>query len=285
MSEHRRFARLLGVVVVSLLLPLALGVPEAAATSATDAETGGAETGGAETGGAETGDTETASSDDAIDPAELARLQLGAQVYTSSCSSCHQPGGVGLAGQYPPLLNNPHVADAAYVAEVIENGRQGPIEVLGESYDGVMPSFGTLADDEVDAVIGYLQNGLVVPGVAPGEQASGPVLATDLPSVSLLSSGLAFLTFLALAGLMLSPLVLSSQDRLQFPLVDAWLRSAVIVVATALVIVFVPNLVLTSEPVSRMERFMQDLIGVTVFGLGLVALLGGLWWAHRESRV
>ena len=29
-------------------------------------------------------------------------LVLGAEVYTAVCSSCHQPGGVGVAGNFPP---------------------------------------------------------------------------------------------------------------------------------------------------------------------------------------
>ena len=96
------------------------------------------------------------------------QLLLGQQVFSDNCSSCHQPGGVGIPGAFPPLVDNPHVDDAEYVRGVLQNGRTGEIVVNGETYDGVMPAFPTLDDTQVDAVIAYLQNDLVIPGaVAP----------------------------------------------------------------------------------------------------------------------
>ncbi len=44
-----------------------------------------------------------------VDQAVSAELREGAAVYTAICSSCHQPGGAGLSGQFPPLINNPNV--------------------------------------------------------------------------------------------------------------------------------------------------------------------------------
>ncbi len=88
---------------------------------------------------------------------------LGAEVYSSVCAACHQTDGRGLAGAFPPLVDNPNVADAAYLEEVILNGRQGEIVVGGETYNGVMPAFSTLSADEVTAVVGYVQNDLGQP--------------------------------------------------------------------------------------------------------------------------
>ena len=34
-----------------------------------------------------------------------------------------------------------------------------------------------------------------------------------------------------------------------------------------------------------LSRFGQDLIGTGLWTLGVGLLLGGLWYAHRESRV
>ncbi len=81
----------------------------------------------------------------------------GQAVYETSCSSCHQPGGTGLAGVFPPLAGNPNVADAAYVEEVIRAGRSGPIEVLGETYDSPMAAI-PLDDADVAAVVLYVQS-------------------------------------------------------------------------------------------------------------------------------
>ncbi len=81
----------------------------------------------------------------------------GAALYENSCSTCHQSGGVGVEGTFPPLLGNPNAADAAYVEDTIRNGRQGRIEVAGVFYDDTMPAQGTeLSDGEIEAVVAYV---------------------------------------------------------------------------------------------------------------------------------
>lgn len=90
----------------------------------------------------------------------LARAQAedqGQAVYTANCSSCHQSDGLGIPGSFPPLSGNPNVQDAAYVKTVVTGGLSGPIEVLGATYDGVMPPFASLSDAEIDAVTAYIQ--------------------------------------------------------------------------------------------------------------------------------
>lgn len=80
----------------------------------------------------------------------------GAAVYAENCASCHQPGGVGIVGTFPPLAGNPASADTAYVEDVVRNGLSGPIEVLGVAYDATMASFDDLSDDDVAAVAAYV---------------------------------------------------------------------------------------------------------------------------------
>ena len=82
----------------------------------------------------------------------------GRSLYDQNCAACHQPGGAGLPGAFPPLAGNPNVADAEYVRHVIVNGLSGPITVLGETYDGVMPPVTALDSAQIDAVIAYLQS-------------------------------------------------------------------------------------------------------------------------------
>lgn len=79
----------------------------------------------------------------------------GAATYAANCASCHQADGSGLAGAFPPLAGNPNAADTAYVESVIRQGLSGPIEVLGESYDSVMPAIG-LTDPEIANVAAYV---------------------------------------------------------------------------------------------------------------------------------
>ena len=222
-------------------------------------------------------------------PEELARdaqLQEGALVYQQICSSCHQPGGVGLSGQYPPLVDNPNTDDADYVADVIANGRQGPITVAGETYDGIMPSFSTLTDAETAAVVAYIQNDFQAPQAAiDAFEESGPVAGTELPGLANASSALAFVLAAAVVGMVLAPRLASVNDRLATPWLDTWLKTAAIVSAVTLLTVVIPDWALTTSTVSRLSRFGQDLIGSGLWALGLLLILGALWWAHRESRV
>jgi mono/diheme cytochrome c family protein len=81
----------------------------------------------------------------------------GQEVYTANCSACHQANGLGVPGSFPPLAGNPNVQDTEYVRTVVIEGLSGPIEVLGEIYDEVMPPFANLSDAEIDAVIEYIQ--------------------------------------------------------------------------------------------------------------------------------
>jgi mono/diheme cytochrome c family protein len=84
-------------------------------------------------------------------------LAAGAAVYSENCATCHQPGGVGVPGAFPPLAGNPNAADAEYVEDVVRNGLSGPIEVLGVTYDGEMDPFeGELSDDDIAAVVAYV---------------------------------------------------------------------------------------------------------------------------------
>ena len=80
----------------------------------------------------------------------------GLAVYSASCESCHQAGGAGLPGSFPPLAGNPNVADVAYVEQVVREGVSGPIDVNGEVFDTPMPAVTTLSDDEVAAVSAYV---------------------------------------------------------------------------------------------------------------------------------
>ena len=91
----------------------------------------------------------------------------GAAVYSQRCASCHQPGGVGVPGSFPPLVANPRAADPDYVDDVIVNGLEGPIEVDGVAYDTVMPAV-DLSDGERAAVVEYVV-GLAAPAPTADE--------------------------------------------------------------------------------------------------------------------
>ncbi|MFV0260204.1 MAG: c-type cytochrome [Acidimicrobiales bacterium] len=251
--------------------------------SGTTTGEGTADDGTAEDGATEDGATEGGATEDgAPDPA---LLQSGQEVYSQICSSCHQPGGAGLPGQFPPLIDNPNVLDAAYVTEVVSNGKQGELTVNGETYNGVMPSFSTLGDEDIAAVSAYVASGFAAPAAEADAAPTGPVAGTELPAAASLTSILAYLLAAAVAALVLYPRLVASNDRLSMPWLDAALKTAVIVLAVALLIMFVPNWVLKTGPVEGLSRFGQDLVGTAVWGAGILVILGGLWMAEKRSQV
>lgn len=211
-------------------------------------------------------------------------LRAGAEVYSSVCASCHQPGGVGLAGRYPPLVDNPNVNDA-HLRDVIRNGLSGPITVNGETYDGVMPAQSTLSDDDVDVVVAYILSGFAAPSAPAPEISTGPVAGTELPILANYAWIAAFLIAAGLVALVLGPRVVAAHDRRTLPWTDAWLKTAVIAVGAILVTVIVPAQVLEVETVQALPRAAQDLIAVGLWAVGVGVTILALWYAWRERRI
>lgn len=82
----------------------------------------------------------------------------GRQVFLQQCSACHQANGQGLVGQFPPLAGNRDLfRTRRFPVLVLLNGMQGPIEVSGGGFNGQMPAFDFLTDDEIVAVIRYVR--------------------------------------------------------------------------------------------------------------------------------
>lgn len=217
---------------------------------------------------------------------DAALLQRGFDTYTAQCAGCHQPGGAGISGTYPPLSGNLAVQDTAYLIDTIVNGREGALTVDGVDYDGVMPAFSTLTDEEIDGLVAYIQGGFVVPA-GPGDDTAAalPVATGSLPELSGMAIAAAFALAAAAGLLVLSPRIVSTIDRLDVPWLDAWLRSGIIVVYFVVATVVVPSVVLQTETVSRLDRPVQDVIGVGLWTGGLVVGLLGLWYTHRERRI
>ena len=87
--------------------------------------------------------------------------ELGQQVYAANCASCHQATGAGIPGAFPPLaVHAPELVapegGRTYVVDALLYGLQGQITVSGTSYNGVMPAWGFLSDDDLAAVANYI---------------------------------------------------------------------------------------------------------------------------------
>lgn len=103
----------------------------------------------------------------------------GAKVFTDNCSSCHGAKGQGMPGAFPPLAHNPVViGDVTHVIHIVEYGLQGKIQVLGASYNGVMPAWKSqLSDAQIASAVSYIRS-------AWGNSASA-VSAADVAGVKI----------------------------------------------------------------------------------------------------
>ncbi len=66
---------------------------------------------------------------------------------------------------------------------------------------------------------------------------------------------------------------------------DAWLKALIIVVFAIFFVAYLPSRLLQTGTVATMSRSAQDLIGSATWGLALVVLLAGLWYARRNRVV
>lgn len=87
----------------------------------------------------------------------LAIAADGAQLYSQNCAGCHGANGQGIAGVFPPLINNPRMQDEAYVVKVTREGISGPLEVSGQTYNGVMPAMPQISETDAKAIAVYVK--------------------------------------------------------------------------------------------------------------------------------
>ena len=83
----------------------------------------------------------------------------GKQLYGAKCAACHQASGLGVSGVFPPLAGAEWVVgDEKVLASILLHGVQGELVVKGNTYNGAMPAFGTLLDEEIAAVLTYIRS-------------------------------------------------------------------------------------------------------------------------------
>ena len=128
------------------------GTAEGSSVPETTAETGPEEIGPEETGPAETTPL-------LAQAASFDWQQLGETTY-ANCVACHQQNGQGIVGAFPPLaghINELYNAPGGrkYIINVVLYGLQGEIDVLGQSYNGLMAAWPQLNDEEVAATLNH----------------------------------------------------------------------------------------------------------------------------------
>src|SRR5882724_8320379 len=83
----------------------------------------------------------------------------GAAIFAARCAACHQAGGTGLPGVFPPLAGSNWVnGRVSTVVQILLHGIQDTLTVNGVAYNGAMPTFGSqLSDAEIAAVLTYVR--------------------------------------------------------------------------------------------------------------------------------
>jgi glucose/arabinose dehydrogenase/mono/diheme cytochrome c family protein len=100
-------------------------------------------------------------------------LSAGEKLYNTFCGTCHQRDGGGAPGRFPPLGGTEWVTgDKTRLIDLVLNGKQGPMEVSGELYDGVMPGHRFLNDEDMATVLTFIR--------ANFGNAAGPVSAGEV---------------------------------------------------------------------------------------------------------
>lgn len=107
----------------------------------------------------------------AVKVVALTRAQLGKKVFDTTCIACHQAGGLGVPGQYPPLVASEWVTGSEErLVRLVLHGLNGPITVKGVEFNNVMAPLGAaLKDEQVANVLSYVRAtwGNAAPEVLP----------------------------------------------------------------------------------------------------------------------
>ncbi|MFZ1217899.1 MAG: cytochrome c [Chthoniobacterales bacterium] len=92
---------------------------------------------------------------------ELSQADRGKKIFSANCAVCHQPDGMGAAGQgYPPLAGSEYVIGGTRrLGMIVLKGLQGPLTVKGQSFGTAVmqPWDKTLSDAKIADVLTYIR--------------------------------------------------------------------------------------------------------------------------------
>jgi len=93
------------------------------------------------------------------------QIKAGQQLFTGTCSVCHQANGAGLPGVFPPLAKSSLLAaEPKRAIDIVLHGLTGKVTVNGQEYNSVMPPMTQLNDDEVANILTFVLNSWDNPG-------------------------------------------------------------------------------------------------------------------------
>lgn len=83
----------------------------------------------------------------------------GKALYMQYCLSCHQADGGGVPNMNPPLIKTSYVlGDKVRLSKILLNGFSERVEIEGEMYSNVMPSFSYLTNQQIADVLTYVRS-------------------------------------------------------------------------------------------------------------------------------
>lgn len=103
----------------------------------------------------------------AVSAAATNPVEQGERLYLNNCQGCHQQTGKGVPGAFPPVVGSEWVTGPSEtLVRILLDGMQGPVQVAGATYEGLMPPWkDVLKDEEIAAVLTYLRQW--APNAAP----------------------------------------------------------------------------------------------------------------------
>ena len=91
-----------------------------------------------------------------------------------NCVVCHQPSGMGVSGQFPPLAGSEFVLAQGNMGDnhlvmLVLNGLQGHFMVKGQAYNNAMAPWKQLTDEQIANILTYIRSdwGNNAPAITP----------------------------------------------------------------------------------------------------------------------
>ena len=87
-------------------------------------------------------------------------LLNGGSLYSQNCASCHGSNGEGVSGAFPPLVKSEWITgDKSIPIRILLHGLEGEVDVQGQTYQGIMPSFkARLSAAEIAAILNHIRD-------------------------------------------------------------------------------------------------------------------------------
>ena len=99
--------------------------------------------------------------DEVHDNLDHGRIAAGEKLYRLHCAACHLNDGKGDGTRFPPINNSATVmGEPGGLIDLLLHGKEGVVEVKGEIFEGAMPAFNYLENEEIAQILTYIRKNL-----------------------------------------------------------------------------------------------------------------------------